>query len=62
LQDDRESAMDFSIDSDQRTAFKDLNCVAYDLGLDLEMAHPVYRFSSDRMVFRRRSPCRSSNL
>jgi hypothetical protein len=38
----RESAMDFSIDSDQRTAFKDLNCVEYDVGLDLEMAHRVY--------------------
>jgi hypothetical protein len=38
---DRESAMEFSIDSEARTSFEELDCVAYDLGHDPEMAREI---------------------
>jgi len=37
----RESAMEFSIDCEARTSFEELNCVAYDLGHDPEMAREI---------------------
>jgi hypothetical protein len=37
----RASAFDFSIDSAAKTPFKDLDCVAYDLGHDPNMAHAI---------------------
>jgi hypothetical protein len=37
----RESAMEFSIDSDDSTPFDKLNCFAYDLGHDPEMSHQI---------------------
>jgi hypothetical protein len=37
----RETAMDFSIDSDDSTAFEDLNCVAFDLVRDPGMVQPI---------------------
>lgn len=37
----RASAFDFSIDSGAGTSFDDLNCVAYDLGHDPEMAREI---------------------
>ena len=37
----RESAMEFSIDSDTHTAFDELKCLAYDLGHDPEMKHEI---------------------
>jgi hypothetical protein len=38
---DRETAMGFSIDSDDSTAFENLECVAFDLARDPEMARPI---------------------
>jgi hypothetical protein len=38
---DRVSAMEFSIDSEAATPFDDLNCLAFDLGHDPEMKHPI---------------------
>ncbi len=37
----RETAIDFSIDSDDTTAFENLNCVAFDLVRDPEMVRPI---------------------
>src|SRR5271168_651370 len=37
----RETAMEFSIDSESGTSFEELNCVAYDLGHDPGMAHAI---------------------
>jgi hypothetical protein len=37
----RETTMDFSIDSDDSTAFEDLNCVAFDLVRDPDMVRPI---------------------
>jgi len=41
---DRESAMEFSIESDSSTSFDSLDCVAYDLGHDPDMAHKIRPF------------------
>jgi hypothetical protein len=38
---DRETAMDFSIDSDDSTTFENLNCVAFDLVRDPDMVRPI---------------------
>jgi len=38
---DREAAMEFSIDADRTTPFEKLDCVAYDLGHDPDMTHPI---------------------
>jgi small basic protein len=38
---DQVSTMEFSIDSDEGTTFEQLHCVAFDLGHDPEMAHPI---------------------
>ena len=38
---DQVSSMEFSIDSDEGTPFEQLNCVAFDLGRDPGMAHPI---------------------
>ena len=38
---DRETAIEFSIDSDDSTAFEDLDCVAYDLVRDPSMVRPI---------------------
>lgn len=38
---DRVSAMEFSIDSEDGTEFNQLDCVAFDLGHDLEMTHKI---------------------
>lgn len=38
---DRETAIDFSIDSDDSTAFENLDCVAFDLARDPGMAQPI---------------------
>jgi len=38
---DRETSIDFSIDSDDSTAFEDLKCVAFDLARDPGMAQPI---------------------
>jgi hypothetical protein len=38
---DRETAIDFSIDSDESTAFENLNCVAFDLVRDPIMTQPI---------------------
>ena len=35
------ASMGFSVDSDSSTAFEKLSCVAYDLGCDPEMVHPI---------------------
>jgi len=35
------STMEFSIDAEARTSFEQLNCVAYDLAHDPEMARPI---------------------
>jgi hypothetical protein len=37
----RESAMEFSIESETTTSFEDLDCAAYDLGHDPEMIHKI---------------------
>jgi hypothetical protein len=37
----RESTIEFSIDSDAGTTFDELDCIAYDLGHDPEMAHEI---------------------
>ena len=37
---DRETSIDFSIDSDDSTAFENLNCVAFDLARDPGMVQP----------------------
>jgi hypothetical protein len=37
----RESAIEFSIDSDYKTSFEKLDCVAYDLGHDPDMRHEI---------------------
>jgi hypothetical protein len=37
----RESTIEFSIDSDAGTTFDELNCIAYDLGHDPDMAHEI---------------------
>jgi hypothetical protein len=37
----RETAIDFSIDSDDSTAFENLNCVAFDLARDPGMVRPI---------------------
>lgn len=37
----RESAIEFSINSESNTAFGRLNCIAYDLGHDPEMSHGI---------------------
>jgi hypothetical protein len=37
----RQAAMEFSIDADRTTPFQKLDCVAYDLGHDPDMAHPI---------------------
>jgi hypothetical protein len=34
----RTSTMEFSVDSEARTSFAELDCIAYDLGHDPEMA------------------------
>ena len=38
---DRESAMEFSVDSDINTPFETMNCVAYDLGRDPGMTQKI---------------------
>jgi hypothetical protein len=38
----RESAIEFSIDSDNSTSFERLGCIAYDLGHDPEMMHVIH--------------------
>jgi hypothetical protein len=38
---DRETSIDFSIDSDDSTAFENLDCVAFDLARDPGMAQPI---------------------
>ena len=38
---DRETSIDFSIDSDDSTAFDNLNCVAFDLARDPGMIQPI---------------------
>lgn len=38
---ERETAIDFSIDSDDSTAFENLDCVAYDLARDPGMVQPI---------------------
>lgn len=37
----QESAMEFSIDSEARISFEELDCIAYDLGHDPEMAREI---------------------
>jgi hypothetical protein len=37
----RETAMDFSIDSDDSTTFENLNCVAFDVVRDSDMVRPI---------------------
>jgi hypothetical protein len=37
----RESAMEFSVDSEATTSFEELDCGAYDLGHDPEMTHKI---------------------
>jgi hypothetical protein len=37
----RESAMEFSIESETSTSFEELDCAAYDLGHDPEMTHKI---------------------
>jgi hypothetical protein len=38
---DRETSIDFSIDSDDSTAFENLDCVAFDLARDPGMVQPI---------------------
>jgi hypothetical protein len=38
---DRETSIDFSVDSDDSTAFENLDCVAFDLARDPGMAQPI---------------------
>lgn len=38
---EQETAIDFSVDSDDSTSFESLNCAAYDLVSDPEMARPI---------------------
>jgi hypothetical protein len=41
---ERESAIEFSIDVDDSTSFDRLDCIAYDLGRDPDMAHEIRPF------------------
>jgi hypothetical protein len=38
---EREAAFEFSIDSEDSTAFAEMNCIAFDLGHDPEMKHEI---------------------